>query len=317
MKKILTLVFAASVALASAQACDGDSDETTSPQGGSTSTTTPDGGGGTTLTVGGNDAGGNATAGGMGGYVPPPPPTEEAPCLNQTYDCGDLEDNDGDGLIDYQDPDCLGPCDNTEGSLYGGIPGQAGPPCKVDCYFDSDSGSGNDECYWDHICDPLSVPPDYYPEPAAGAGCAYDDSDPIIPPTGKRCTELDAAQLQECYDYCGPLTPNGCDCFGCCELPAGSGEYVWLGSEGIDSDNPTQCTFENLADPTICHPCTPVDACLNDCDECELCLGKTVLPPECNDPECPGGQQQCGTADSEPCPSGTYCVTGCCQLLPQ
>lgn len=36
-------------------------------------------------------------------------PTTIVQCQGHTYQCGDLVDNDNDGLIDYQDPDCLGP----------------------------------------------------------------------------------------------------------------------------------------------------------------------------------------------------------------
>jgi len=233
------------------------------------------------------------------------------------YDCGDLEDNDMDGLVDYQDPDCLGPCDNTEDSFYGGISGQPGPPCKVECYWDNDSGPGNDDCYWDHGCDTHEVPPDYYPEPSLGDACEFTDLN-FEPFNGQTCSDLLAAQSQECLDVCLPLTPNGCDCFGCCELPAGSGQYVWSGSEGLNGN--TVCSLANIDDPTLCHPCDPVPSCLNECDECELCVGKLFLPPECGNggtPECPDGLQACGTADLPLCPSGSYCITGCCVAEPQ
>jgi hypothetical protein len=290
--------------------------------------TTAGGNGGAGASTGGGvtgGAGGGVTTGGSGGI---PLPTEIAMCQGHVYACGDLVDNDGDGLVDSQDPDCLGPCDNTEDSFYGGIPGQAGPPCKVDCYFDQDSGSGNDDCYWDHNCDPFEVDPNYYPEPDKGSGCGYDGPDQTVPPTGQTCSELNAAQSQQCYDYCGPLTPNGCDCFGCCELPAGSGAFVWLGSEGATGD--TVCTMADLDDPALCHPCTPVTACLNGCDPCEVCIGKPLPDPGC-DPgsggggggggggtseQCPGGEQPCGLAGQELCPSSHYCLTGCCQPFP-
>src|SRR5262245_60451209 len=47
----------------------------------------------------------------------------EAACQGHVYACGNTIDDDGDGLIDAQDPDCLGPCDNTEDSYFGGISG--------------------------------------------------------------------------------------------------------------------------------------------------------------------------------------------------
>lgn len=57
--------------------------------------------------------GGNAGSGGTGAL-----PTTTAACQGHIYECGDLVDNDNDGLIDSQDPDCLGPCDDTEGSYF-------------------------------------------------------------------------------------------------------------------------------------------------------------------------------------------------------
>lgn len=283
--------------------------------------------GGSGLATGGAGAGGGSGASGNTGGVPPPP-TEIAMCQDHVYQCGDLIDNDGDGLIDYQDPDCLGPCDNTEDSLFGGIPGQAGPPCLVDCYFDQDSGQGNDQCYWAHWCDPNEVPPNYYPEPENGALCAYEENKPVPVSNGppQSCQDLFTAQSQNCYDYCGPLTPNGCDCFGCCDIPGGSGNFVFLGSVGASGTS--VCTHDNINDPTVCHPCLPVAACFNDCGPCELCIGKTTLPPECFGEggsgggggapgQCPDGVQVCGLPGQDPCPAGYSCITGCCYEVPK
>jgi hypothetical protein len=240
---------------------------------------------------------------------------EIATCGNKIYQCGDLLDNDADGLIDAADPDCLGPCDNTEDSYYGGIPGQNQSPCRMDCYFDNDSGHGTDDCFWSHKCDPHEVPPYYYPKPDKGNACAYD-ADASIPGTSSSCEELQSKQSETCLEVCLPLTPNGCDCFGCCELPQGSGKFVYLGSVGADGS--TVCTASAIDDPTVCHPCLPVSACFNGCDPCEYCLGKTELPPHCDDPgeQC-DGWQPCGGPEQAPCPSKTYCITGCCVPIPQ
>jgi len=327
---MFSLAFALLLPLGIVGACDSDETTTTttstSGAGGSTSGTGGNGGDAGWISTGGNTSSGTG-GGGAGGSSasstggPPPPPTEEAPCQGHIYQCGDLLDNDNDGLIDYQDPDCLGACDDTEDSYYGGIPGSSGPGCKVDCYFDQDSGSGNDDCYWDHVCDPLSVAPDYYPEPWLDDACEYAGPSHVVTPIGETCANLVNSQSQDCLDYCLPLTPNGCDCFGCCELPAGGGDFVWLGSEGVNGN--TVCTQAEAANPDICHPCTPVQDCFNDCGECELCIGKTVLPPHCFDPDggnteqCPDGEQPCGMPGQDPCPSGYYCVSGCCQQLPQ
>lgn len=265
-----------------------------------------------------------------------------SPCQGHIYECGDLMDNDGDGVKDSDDPDCLGPCDNTEGSFYGGIPGQAGPACTVDCYFDQDSGAGNDDCHWNHQCDPNEVAPGYYPESSEGAKCAYNPN-ANTSGTNQTCEQMFTTQTQACHDYCGPLTPNGCDCFGCCELPAGKGKYVWLGSQ--DAAGVGSCSLANLNDPAKCQPCQPVKACLNNCDPCELCIGKDTLPPGCNPvpgtssgsgtggaasttssgsttgsgggTQCPTGVQACGLPGQSACEVGAYCITGCCQVIPK
>ena len=99
-----------------------------------------------------------------------------APCQGHVYQCGDCIDNDGDGLIDSQDPDCLGACQNNESGFTGNIPGQNNAPCKSDCYWDQDTGSGNDDCYWDHSCDPFEQGPPAATNPEIG--CAYDPEHP-------------------------------------------------------------------------------------------------------------------------------------------
>jgi hypothetical protein len=244
-------------------------------------------------------------------------------CLNQIYQCGDGIDNDGDGLVDWQDPDCLGPCDNTEDSYYGGIPGQSGPACDVDCYWDSNSGAGDDDCHWNHKCDPNEQGVPGHPEPIAK--CAYNPATNISG-TSQTCSQLGQQQSATCLSFCGAITPNGCDCFGCCELPASSGKYVWLGSVD-EATNTGSCTAAGLNDPTKCEPCQPVPGCLNTCGKCELCIGKTTLPPECfpdggvldgggvdggGSMQCPTGVQACGVTGQALCPLGYYCITGCC-----
>lgn len=313
------------VALGAVMACGSDSEDGGSggSGGGGTSAGGAAGGGGASGdgSAGTGNTGGTSGTGGIGGGFNPDGGISQ--CQGHTYQCGDTLDNDGDGLIDAYDPDCLGPCDNTEGSYYGGIPGQNKAPCKADCYFDQDTGPGNDDCYWNHQCDPLSVAPDFPPE---GSACPYD-ANVKTPGTSKSCAELDQAQSQTCTDYCGPLTPNGCDCFGCCELPAGGGKYVYLGSEvnGVGS-----CDVASLNDPAKCKPCTPVKACLNGCGKCEICIGKPTLPAECYppdggtdagydggvEPQCPTGKQPCGLPGQAACPGGYYCITGCCQAVP-
>ena len=228
-------------------------------------------------------------------------------CSGVVYACSDRQDNDGDGLTDAQDPECVGPCDNDEGSFATGIAGDNVDACKQDCFFDGNSGQGDDKCEWNLKCDSQN------PGANLAKACPYD-------PSFRNCP---TAQSTDCIDNCRQLTPNGCDCFGCCEVfNAGESRLVYLGS-GPD------CTAATLQ---ACAPCTQSKDCVNACDECELCLGKTIddLPPSCfaaGD----GGVVDGGTGDGGPrlpscgegitpclsndqCDLGRYCLTGCCFL---
>jgi hypothetical protein len=227
----------------------------------------------------------------------------ETTCDGKLLECGDCLDNDGDGEFDSRDQECLGPCDNTEGpGLNAGVGGEGGGPCKADCYFDFGNGSGNDDCHWDHRCDPLSVPPNYYPE---GQDCELDES-------MLGGTDCPATQSTTCLDVCRPLTPNGCDCFGCCTFPELDGGYVYIGA--LDEDKEGSCTFDLINDASACPPCTPVADCSNGCGRCELCIGKDTLPADCMAEErCDVGIQACGLDTDPNCPADDYCVSGCCQ----
>lgn len=218
------------------------------------------------------------------------------PCVVGTTQCTNCKDDDNDGLIDWMDPECTGPLDNDESSFGTGIPGDNKDPCLQDCFFDGNSGSGDDGCKWNLACDPQS--------PGAPK-CPYD-------PNAKNCGD---PQSQACKNACMPLTPNGCDCFGCCEVktPDAGSVFVKLGST---------CTVQNATDPTKCKTCMQVKDCLNPCDHCELCVGKPTLPPDCfpdagtdggTGQSCPNNQQSC--SQNVPCPNGFYCLTGCC--IPQ
>jgi hypothetical protein len=269
---------------------------------------------------------GNATTGGTGGSVliggSGGSPTAEggaagapehecvpATCHGKTYLCGDCMDNDGDGKIDADDPECTGPCDNREDSFDVGLPGSSADKCSQDCLFDNGNGAGNDGCRFSHQCDPLSVAPDY--PPTGSSACAYDENATVPGGTGS-CAELRAEQAASCTTVCGPLTPNGCDCFGCCELPSGSFHFVGLGPGA------STCTIDNLDDPQACPPCTPVDSCMNHCDPCESCVGRLEPLASCTgSPACPDALKQCDFGGSKLCPQGFYCITGCCVAEPR
>src|SRR5688572_11623317 len=119
-------------------------------------------------TGGGFPLGGAATAGDAGSARPAPVdagPCTPLPCGGVARACGDCDDDDSDGSIDASDPDCLGPCDDSEDELFNGTAVNVPGSCRADCYFsfDRNSGSGDDGCSWSYRCDPGSLAPRYFP----------------------------------------------------------------------------------------------------------------------------------------------------------
>jgi len=209
----------------------------------------------------------------------------ELKCGGKTYQCGNGLDDDGDGDVDLADQECTSPCDDSEKSLQTNLPGQ-NLDCKADCYFDVNSGAGDDKCLWNLQCDPA--------DPGASVGCPYD-------PDFKMC---DLEMPDACLDFCVPLVPNGCDCFGCCQV---GDEFYYLNS-GPD------CSLDNLE---ACNHCTFFANCNNECepDKCELCFGQELddLPAGCKgEPSCDMGQ---ACKDASECPGGQFCQTGCCTVI--
>jgi len=254
------------------------------------------------------------------------------PCQGKLYACGNCKDDDGDGLVDSQDPDCLGPCQNNEAGFFGNIPGQNNAPCKSDCYWDQDTGSGNDGCNWSHHCDPHEgdVPTATSPE----ISCNYDPNAKVpgasVPGGQKDCAYLLSNQTTQCTNFCAPLTPNGCDCFGCCENPNAPGSFIWAGSVNAAGTPTCDAKPATLADPTKCKACTPVaGSCYKPCGHCQLCFGKSQLPADCYAPvdggstsntdggapppqTCPTDAPACGLPGQPVCAPGSYCISGCC-----
>lgn len=197
-----------------------------------------------------------------------------------TCQCGNGIDDDGDGNIDGFDAECTGAADDDEGSFATGIPGDNRDPKWQDCFFDGNSGAGDDDCK-------------YHTECLTGERDASDPS----------CTVT-----QDCIDFCGARTPNGCDCFGCCTIETNSGSVsVYI----IDS-----CDLESLGDEDACPRCQPSDQCGNDCGECELCPGKDELPAGCDEdtPQCDDGREPCD--ENTPCSDNYFCQFGCCTPPP-
>lgn len=241
-------------------------------------------------------ASGAGDAGAPDAYVLPPSVTlgeaGEAMCGSSPCACNNGVDDDGDGKSDGFDEECTGALDNDEGTFSTGIPGDNSDPKWQDCFFDGNSGAGDDHCRYHADC-------------LTGV---------------KPASDPDCAVSADCHDFCQARTPNGCDCFGCCsvQLDDSSSVNVFIGES---------CSLENVDDPASCPRCTPSAACGNTCGECELCPGKSVedLPASCSetpgaggaggggdtpDYSCDAAQTVCSsTAD---CPGGNYCSLGCC-----
>jgi hypothetical protein len=119
----------------------------------------------------------------------------------------------------------------------------------------------------------------------------------------------------QCANVCGPLSPPGCDCFGCCTICDPNNPSMCYTIDVNPAVSP-DCTPDTLGDPTKCHQCTQNDSCgSTTCGgtSCILCPGQdpSTLPPECNGSTmCPTGSTVC-TADAD-CGSGAYCSNGCC-----
>ena len=212
----------------------------------------------------------------------------------QPVECEDGIDNDGDGAIDLNDLECTSPCDDSELTLLTSLPGQ-NMDCKSDCYWDTDSGVGNDDCEWNLACDPLN--------PGLDTGCDNGGM------PSASCDPPNTPQSDTCINTCSQITPNGCDCFGCCEVLVTDGmggftsQNVYLGNE----EHP--CGLENIED---CTTCTLQENCANPCvaEECEICFGQTEpIDPDCVEVGCVGGIACETSAD---CEENYFCSTGCC-----
>jgi hypothetical protein len=300
--KALTRAFCVTGALvALAVGCGNGSSSGT---GGNSGTGTGGGAGGLT-----GSGGSGAPAGSGGGSWTGGGGTSGAlACSPSGPKCNNCLDDDSDGRIDAADPECIGPLDNDEATFATGIPGDNMDPCRQDCFFDGNSGAGDDGCEWNLKCDSAN------PGANLPKACPYDSNFNNCP----------TSQSQMCLSTCRTVTPNGCDCFGCC-LPPGASHPVLLA--------PT-CTAADFNDPTKCPACTQVAACSNPCERCEICVGKPTLPADCSVPPptgtggaggttgtggaggspggpCSAGQTYCGPGGVS-CPAGNFCITGCC-----
>jgi hypothetical protein len=204
-------------------------------------------------------------------------------CGSHACQCNNGIDDDGDGTIDGFDAECTGGIDDEEASFATGIPGDNRDPKWQDCFFDGNSGAGDDRCR--------------YPSTCLTGDLSQDDP---------ACAVTEA-----CRNNCQPRTPNGCDCFGCCS--------VQLPGQGhVDILLNDSCSLEKVGDVAACPPCTKSTSCGNECGECELCPGKTPadLPAHCqSDPPAqpPAGAPPPAEPPASPAPPASSCegMTAC------
>lgn len=208
--------------------------------------------------------------------------------------CSNGCDDDNDGTIDGDDVECTGALDDDESSFATGINGDNMDVVNQDCFFDGNSGGGDDRCN-QHVCCMLGL---------TSQECmqrGYDNN--FDPSVDGDCPPVSA----DCVENCAPYTPPGCDCFGCCTICDDTGCYDVV-------TNPLtapECDAAVISDPTKCPRCEKVEECGVECepDGCLVCPGDE-LPPECEQQECPAGSQVCD--DATPCPAGGFCSNGCC-----
>jgi hypothetical protein len=251
---------------------------------------------------GGSDVPLDGDGGNNGGVDAPPGTTPcSAPTL-ENAECNNCVDDDSDGLIDGFDPECTGPLDNREDSFATGIPGDNIDAKKQDCFFDGNSGADPTNGTGSGQISTCCLLLDGQCPRELGGG---DDGVGSF----NRATDCDYGGVE----YCLPLVPPGCDCFGCCTICVEAGCFDIL----TNPQAAEGCTQETVG-TDACRACVKYQACSGgecnaDPDDCILCPGETVddLPERCNDTnECPGGLTPCQSGAD--CSGDQYCSTGCC-----
>lgn len=125
----------------------------------------------------------------------------------------------------------------------------------------------------------------------ACGNCVDDDADGLVDALDPDCWgECDDSEVvwggllcnnQSCFfdrdcglgndQGCASLTPNGCDCHGCCEIE-GRDEPVFLGTRQ-QTQQPT-CSSSVALEPSLCASCVLDEQCFNPCDSGEPCFNQ-------------------------------------------
>lgn len=125
----------------------------------------------------------------------------------------------------------------------------------------------------------------------ACGNCADDDADGLVDALDPDCWgECDDSEVvwggllcnnQSCFfdrdcglgndQGCEGLTPNGCDCRGCCEI-AGRDDPISLGTRSQTQQS--TCSSSTALDPSSCASCVLDEQCFNPCDSGESCFNQ-------------------------------------------
>jgi hypothetical protein len=245
----------------------------------------------TAMACSGQDSDPSASSGALSGAAKAKHGKKATYCGNAACACANGIDDDGDGKADSEDVECQGERDNDEATFATGMPGDNRDPKWQDCFFDGNSGAGDDRCR--------------YP-----TGCLTGE----IAQTDPAC-----AITQSCLDRCMPSVPEGCDCFGCCTVSTGQGSVdILLGSSctAAKLNNPKACT--RCEKSTNCQPPPAVDA--GTPPPPPAVDAGTPPPPPAVDSGTPP-PNPCGDGDSctaaGTCNAGYACTNGCCIAIPE
>jgi hypothetical protein len=201
-------------------------------------------------------------------------------CGGRRCQCSDGADNDGDGVADGLDPECTGPADDVERNFGTGLEQDPGPESCLDCFFEFRPGN-REGCNRPRSCT--------IDDSVGNGKCRGND-------------ECDVPASSPCITSCLPLVPNGCDCFGCCEVQGRDFSILLRDS----------CSMATIDQEALCPRCTQSDDCRNPCGTCEVCPGRTPaeLPASCDPSARCGPLMPC--EESADCEANGYCFQGCC-----
>jgi len=154
--------------------------------------------------------------------------------------CDDTIDNNGNGFVDLDDPYCRAAQDNDESSFGSGVPGDdLNAPSSLDCWFDFNTGSGDDDCDRHACCDiDGECPADLEPESYDSGACA---------------------QTATCVETCAPLTHADRDCYCCCDVCVPG--TTTCRTVYVNPVVSPECSLESLTDTASCRPCVRDTAC--------------------------------------------------------